>query len=320
MKHALCVGLCTALAVSVSAHGAEPSQCRLVRMSDPGWTDIQTTTAIATTLLKSLGYQTKSTLVGVPLTFKALSEGRSMDVFLGTWLPTMEPDLKPYRDAGSIDIVRVNLKHAKYTLAVPQALWDQGLKDFADIVRFKDALGGKIYGLEPGDGGNNAVLKAIGDNAFGLKDAGFSVVASSESGMLAQVERAQRRKQAIVYLGWEPHPMNTRFDMQFLTGGDAYFGPDFGDATVYTSTRKGYVDECPNVGRLLSNLSFTLDMENHIMGAILYDKMEPEAAASAWLKQHPEVLEGWLAGVTTWDGAPGLAKVQAALGTEVAQQ
>ncbi|HKS15501.1 MAG TPA: choline ABC transporter substrate-binding protein [Pseudomonas sp.] len=311
MRTALRVTLCTALALSVNAYAAEPSQCRLVRMSDPGWTDIQTTTAIATTLLKSLGYQTKSTLVGVPLTFKALSEGKHMDVFLGTWLPTMEPDLKPYRDAGSIDIVRVNLQHAKYTLAVPQTLWDQGLKDFADIQRFKEGLGSKIYGLEPGDGGNNAVLKAISENAFGLKDAGFTVVASSESGMLAQVERAQRRNQSIVYLGWEPHPMNTRFKMKFLTGGDAYFGPDFGDATVYTSTRKGYADECPNVGQLLKNLSFTLDMENHIMGSILYENMEPEDAARAWLKQNPQVLDGWLAGVTTWEGQPGLAKVKA---------
>lgn len=311
MRHALTVALCTALAVSMNAFGAEPSQCRVVRMSDPGWTDIQTTTAIATTLLKSLGYQTKSTLVGVPLTFKALSEGKNMDVFLGTWLPTMEPDLKPHRDAGTIDIVRPNLEHAKYTLAVPQSLWDQGLKDFADIPKFKDALGSKIYGLESGDGGNNAVLKAISENAFGLKDAGFTVVASSESGMLAQVERAQRRNQAIVYLGWEPHPMNTRFKMKFLTGGDAYFGPDFGDATVYTSTRKGYGDECPNVGQLLKNLSFTLDMENHIMGAILYEKMEPEAAARAWLKQNPQVLDTWLAGVKTWDGQPGLDQVKA---------
>ncbi|MDG9885347.1 choline ABC transporter substrate-binding protein [Pseudomonas sp. GD04058] len=311
MKNALRVMFCSALTLSANTYATEPSQCRLVRMSDPGWTDIQTTTAIATTLLKSLGYQTKSTLVGVPLTFKALADGKSMDVFLGTWLPTMEPDLKPHRDAGAIDIVRVNLQHAKYTLAVPQTLWDQGLKDFADIAKFKNELDGKIYGLEPGDGGNNAVLKAIDDNAFGLKDAGFSVVASSESGMLAQVERAQRRNQAILYLGWEPHPMNTRFKMKFLTGGDDYFGPDFGDATVYTSTRKGYVEECPNVGQLLKNLSFTLDMENHIMGSILYDKMGPEAAARAWLKQNPQVLDGWLAGVTTWDGQPGLDKVKA---------
>jgi len=305
--------LLLSLTASFATYAAEPEQCRLVKFSDPGWTDIQSTTALATTLLKSLDYETKVTLLGVPLTYKALAEGKNLDVFLGTWIPTMEPDLKSYREAGTIDTVRVNLEDAKYTLAVPQELWDRGLKDFSDIAKFKDELGGKIYGLEAGDGGNNAVLKAIDENAFGLKDAGFTVIASSESGMLSQVERAQRRKSAIVFLGWEPHPMNTRLKMKYLTGGDAFFGPNFGRATVYTSTRKDYVEQCQNVGQLLKNLNFNLDMENRIMGSILDDKMEPEAAAKAWLKQNPKVLDSWLAGVTTWDGKSGLDAVKAKL-------
>lgn len=313
MKAPLPMLLMFSLTASFTTFAAEPEQCRLVKLSDPGWTDIQSTTALTTTILKFLDYQTKVTLLGVPLTYKALAEGKNLDVFLGTWIPTMEADLKPYREAGKIDTVRANLENAKYTLAVPQELWDRGLKDFSDIVKFKDELGSKIYGLEAGDGGNAAVLKAIDENAFGLKDAGFTVVASSESGMLSQVERAQRRKSAIVFLAWEPHPMNTRFNMKYLTGGDAIFGPNFGQATVYTNTRKGYVDQCQNVGQLLKNLSFSLTMENHIMGSILDDKMEPESAAKAWLKKNPQMLDIWLAGVTTWDGKPGPDAVKAKL-------
>ncbi|VVO44820.1 choline ABC transporter substrate-binding protein [Pseudomonas fluorescens] len=313
MKASLPMLLMFSLTASFTTFAAEPEQCRLVKLSDPGWTDIQSTTAVATTILKSLDYQTKVTLLGVPLTYKALAEGRNLDVFLGTWIPTMEADLKPYREAGKVDTVRANLENAKYTLAVPQELWERGLKDFSDIVKFKDELGSKIYGLEAGDGGNAAVLKAIDENAFGLKDAGFTVVASSEAGMLSQVERAQRRKSAIVFLAWEPHPMNTRFKMKYLTGGDAFFGPNFGQATVYTNTRKGYVDQCQNVGQLLKNLSFSLAMENQIMGSILDDKMEPEAAAKTWLKQNPQILDSWLAGVTTWGGKPGLDAVKAKL-------
>ena len=44
--------------------------------------------------------------------------------------------------------------------------------------------------------------------------------------MLAQVERALRDKKPIVFLGWEPHPMNTMFQMNYLTGGDDTFGPN----------------------------------------------------------------------------------------------
>ena len=40
----------------------------------------------------------------------------------------------------------------------------------------------------------------------------------------------------------------------------------------------------------------------------------PEEAANAWLKEHPDVLEGWLEGVTTFEGEPGLPAVKEHLG------
>jgi glycine betaine/proline transport system substrate-binding protein len=132
--------------------------------------------------------------------------------------------------------------------------------------------------------------------------------------MLAQVERATRRDEPIVFLGWEPHPMNANFDLTYLEGGDDWFGPDFGGATVYTNTRAGFSTECPNLGTFLQNLSFTLPMENEIMGAILNDGADPRDAATEWLKANPAVLDTWLAGVTTKDGGDALAAARAALG------
>ena len=132
--------------------------------------------------------------------------------------------------------------------------------------------------------------------------------------MLAQVARASKRDEPIVFLGWEPHPMNANFEMSYLTGGDDFFGPDLGGATVYTNTRAGYVDECPNVGKLLTNLVFSLEMENEIMGAILDGGDDPEKAATAWLAEHPDAWTVWLDGVTTQDGGDAVAAVNSALG------
>src|SRR2546423_1184839 len=137
-----------------------------------------------------------------------------------------------------------------------------GLKDFKDVAKFRDKLAGKIYGIEPGNDGNRLILDMIAKDTFGMK--GFNLVESSEQGMLAQVQRAVNAKQDIVFLGWEPHPMNTKFDMKYLSGGDDVFGPNYGGATVYTNTRAGYVGECPNVGTLLKNLTFALKMENEV--------------------------------------------------------
>ena len=299
------------LLASGVARAADPESCQTVRFSDVGWTDITATTGAASAVLRGLGYEPEVEVLSVPVTYASL-KNKDMDVFLGNWMPTMEADLRPYLDDGSVTNVGVNLEGAKYTLAVPTYLAEQGLKDFADIAKFRDQLDGQIYGIEPGNDGNRLILSMIDEDKFGLK--GFELVESSEQGMLAQVARAAQDKEPIVFLGWEPHPMNTNFDLTYLSGGDDVFGPNYGGATVYTNVRAGYLEECPNVGQLLKNLKFTLSMENEIMGAILNDGEEAEAAATSWLTEHPEVLDGWLNGVTTVDGEPGLPAVKEHLG------
>ncbi len=299
------------LTISGVAQAADPASCKSVRFSDVGWTDITATTAATSVVLTGLGYAPKAEVLSVPVTYASLKSG-DIDIFLGNWMPTMEGDIKKYREEGSVEITGVNLEGAKYTLAVPKYAADGGLKSFADIAKFKDKLDGKMYGIEPGNDGNRLILDMIEKNMFGLK--GFELAESSEQGMLAQVARAVRRNEWVVFLGWEPHPMNANFEMAYLSGGDDVFGPDFGGATVYTNTRKGYSKDCPNVGKLLANLKFTLALENEIMGAILDDGQDPDKAATAWLKKNPGVLDGWLAGVTTMDGKDGLAAVKKHLG------
>jgi glycine betaine/proline transport system substrate-binding protein len=292
--------LLAALAFAARAEG-DPASCRVVRFSDIGWTDVTATTGLASHLVRMLGYQPAVTVLSVPVTYASLKNS-DIDVFLGNWMPAQAADLQPYQVDGSVEVIGANLDGAKYTLAVPAYLYDAGLRDFSDIKRFAPELKHEIYGIEPGNDGNRLVLTLIKENQYGLGD--FKLVESSEQGMLSQVERAVAAKRPIVFFGWEPHPMNTRFDMRYLTGGDSSFGPNYGGATVYTNVRAGYLQECPNVGRLVRNLKFTLRAESEIMAGILERKLTPEAAAAEWLKAHPEALRPWFDGVTMFDGAP----------------
>ena len=294
------------------AGSAYAAGCDKVTFSDVGWTDITATTAATSLILEALGYQTETKVLGVPVTYEGLASG-DVDVFLGNWMPTMESNIAPYRDAKTVDTVRANLEGAKYTLATNAVGAGLGIADFKDIAAHAADLDNKIYGIEAGNDGNKLILDMIDTNAFGLKDAGIELVESSEQGMLAQVARADNEGKAVIFLGWEPHPMNANFKMTYLTGGDDFFGPNLGGATVYTNTRAGYVGECANTGKLLSNLSFTLAMENEIMGAILNDGADPRVAAKAWLAAHPDVIGPWLDGVTTKDGGDAMAAVTAAL-------
>ena len=305
------LGAISAMLFSTAAWAADPASCKNVRFSDVGWTDITSTTAATSVVLKALGYNPSAKTLSVPVTYRSLKNG-DIDIFLGNWMPTMEADIKPYREDGSVETIAKNLTGAKYTLAANKLAADGGIKSFGDIAKYSKQLEGKIYGIEPGNDGNRLIQSMIDKNTFGLK--GFKVVESSEQGMLAQVVRANRKKQWIVFLGWEPHPMNAKFDMTYLAGGDDIFGPNFGGAEVYTNVRKGYAKACPNVGKLLTNLVFTLAMENEIMSAILDDKEDPQKAAAAWLKKNPGILKGWLKGVTTMSGGDGMAAVNKALG------
>jgi glycine betaine/proline transport system substrate-binding protein len=104
--------------------------------------------------------------------------------------------------------------------------------------------------------------------------------------------------------------MNVKLKMHYLTGGEQWFGSQ---GEVYTLTRKGYPQACPNAAKLLGNLTFTLDMENAIMAEVVDKKVSFDDAAKAWVKAHPQVLEGWLAGVTTKDDGDATAAVKAKL-------
>lgn len=307
-----CAGLLLALAsFGACAQSNDDASCHTVRFVDIGWTDITSTTALASVLFKGLGYDPKTTVASVPISLAGL-KSKQIDVSLGYWWPVQEPAVKPFLDAKSVDkLDPPNLSGAKATLAVPTFEYDAGLKTFADIAKHKDELDGKIYGIEPGSSANGKIQKMIDTNQFGL--GGFKLVQSSEAGMLVTVDRAIRAKKWVVFLGWEPHPMNIKMKMSYLSGGDDVFGPNYGEARVYTLTSPDFIARCPNAGKLLSNLHFTTQLENKLMGPVM-DKVKPSDAAKDYLKSNPQVLDSWLAGVKTVDGKDGLPAVKQYLG------
>ena len=119
-------------------------------------------------------------MLAVPVTYASL-KNKDIDVFLGNWMPTMAADLQPYVDDKSVEVIETpNLEGAKYTLAVPTYTFEAGLQSFGDIAKFKDALGGKIYGIEPGNDGNRLILGMIDGNQFDL--GGFELVEFERAG------------------------------------------------------------------------------------------------------------------------------------------
>lgn len=290
-----------------AAFAGDPESCKKVRLSDVGWTDIQATTGIASVLLTALGYEPEVIQLSVPVTYASL-KNNDLDVFLGNWMPSMTADIKDYAAEGSVETVARNLEGAGYGIVVPKYVADGGVKTLTDIGKFKDKFDGKIYGIEAGNDGNRIILDMISKPENNLE--GFELVESSEAGMLTQAEQSIKDGQWIAFLGWTPHPVMGAMDIVYLDGmGDSGFGA----ATVETNTRKGYLAECPNVGKFIANLKFDLAMEGTIMDAILKGA-DANTAATDWLKANPAAVTPWIAGVTTFDGGDAAAAVKSVIG------
>jgi glycine betaine/proline transport system substrate-binding protein len=303
---AAALGLAAVL-TSGAAFAADPESCKAVRLSDVGWTDIQATTGVTAVLLAALGYEPEVIQLSVPVTYASL-KNKDVDVFLGNWMPSMTNDIKDYTADGSVETISQNLEGAGYGLVVPSYVADAGVKTLTDIGKFKDKFDGKIYGIEAGNDGNRIILDMISKPESNLD--GFELVESSEAGMLTQAEQSMKDNSWIVFLGWTPHPVMGEMKITYLDGmGDTGFGA----ATVHTNVRAGYVGECPNVGKFISNLKFSLSMENQIMDAILKGT-DANEAATTWLKANPDAVTPWLDGVTTFDGGDAKAAVSAAIG------
>jgi glycine betaine/proline transport system substrate-binding protein len=298
-------GLMALLSTGVAFAG-DPESCKKVRLSDVGWTDIQATTGIASVLLTALGYEPEATQLSVPVTLASL-KNKDVDVFLGNWMPSMTNEVKPYLDEKTIESVSTNLEGAGYGIVVPTYVADAGVKTLTDLGKFKDKFGAKIYGIEAGNDGNRIILDMIKNPKDNLE--GFELVESSEAGMLTQAEQSMKNNEWIVFLGWTPHPVMGEMKLTYLDGmGDSGFGA----AIVHTLVRAGYLTECPNAGKFVSNLKFNLGMEGVMMDAILKGA-EANTTATDWLKANPDAVTPWLAGVTTFDGGDAAAAVKAAL-------
>lgn len=295
----------------LSSYAADAANCATVTQSDPGWTDIAATNALSGVVLNALGYQQKVQNLSVALAFQGLKTGQ-VDVFLGNWMPAQEPVISKFTADGAIKVLGANLPAARFTLAVPDYVAAAGVKDFADLQKYADKFSHKIYGIAPGAPANQNLKKMLDKHDFGLQN--WNLVESSESGMLAQVTRAVERKEWIVFLGWEPHAMNTRFKLTYLSGGDAYFGENYGRATVNTVTRKDFATQCPNLNHFFRQLKFDVALENAVITRVLDKQENVNDAARAELAKRPELLKGWLEGVTTRTGEPAQPVVEKALG------
>ena len=260
------------------------------------WPGVTVKTHVAKQIAEYLGYETEMTSGSQAIVFKGLDSG-DLDVFLGNWMPTMKIHYDKYHEKGAVHNVRVNLWDVVYRTAVPEYVWEAGVRSLEDLHKYADKFDKTIYGIEPGNEGNLIIKKAIDNDTYNLGD--WKLKPSSTAGMLTSVKRAVNREEWIAFNAWKPHYMNVMFDIKYLKDPEPIWAHG---ERVFTVARTGYQDENPNFYHFLKQFKVTAPIQNRWINSYKKKGKAPEVVAEEWIADNLDIVNQWVYGVETVDG------------------
>jgi len=319
MRGATVAGLLTAAVLLVAAcgggsgtsssGGGSGGSSEPVAFGTVDWPEAIAKTNVSATMVEALGYETEIQQLSVPLVFKGLETG-DLDLFMEAWFPTMRTNMEAV-EKGSVVSLTTNLPEATFSVAVNREAWDAGVRSHEDLDQHKERFGGTIYGIEPGNDGNQVVIDAIKNDTYGLGD--WKIVESSTNGMLAEVENRIRDGEWVAFTGWEPHWMGQKYDMGLLEDPKGIWG---GPSRVETLATAGLEEKNPEVHQLFKQMKVNKEIQGYWIDQIDNSGKEPEEIAVEWLRENPEMTDSWMEGVESADGTPGAEALQTYLEDE----
>lgn len=287
-------------AVSLAAAPAHADDQRAVKLVHADWSSsVASTYLICAVIRERLGQPCEPIEVNAEQMWRQVAEGDA-DAFLSAWLPdTHARYLERFGDR--LDDLGPNLEGTRTGLVVPavrtgRQTGGSGMRtkpyveaqSIGDLARYKQALGGRIVGIEPEAGIMQATERAL--KAYDLQ--GFRLVEGSEASMTRALERSIQRQEPIVVTGWIPHWMFGRWSLRFLDDPKGIYG---GRGTIHTMARRGLKADRPEVYALLDRFHWTPDSMSTLMVWIEQDAAsDPYAQAVRWMKAHPHQVDDWL--------------------------
>ena len=275
----------------------------------PPWQGAEVKSAVVAEILEGLGYRVETTSAAAPLVFQELAEGR-LDINLSAWVPGQDQAFQPYVDEGRIEILGENLAGALTGLAVPASLRDEGLTSLEELDAMRGRFDATIHCIEPGSGAMIVAGDAVDNNVYGLGD--WDLLPSSTQAMLAQVGRAIRRGEPIVFCAWKPHWMTVAHDLHFLDDPRNHWG-EAGETRVLTLARRGFRSDHPGLARLLERFRVDSTVQSGWIHAYAREDRPAGEVARTWLADHPGIIREWLAGLESVDGTDASTALDAHL-------
>jgi glycine betaine/proline transport system substrate-binding protein len=279
MRRLLGAGATLVLAVSSTLASAETKTLSIGYVD--GWSDSVATTHVAAEVIQQkLGYDVKLQAVATGIMWQGVATGK-LDAMLSAWLPVTHGDYWTKNKDQVVDYGS-NFKDAKIGLIVPEYVKAQSVADLKTDESFKN----RIVGIDAGSGVMIKTEQAIKD--YGLD--GYSLKASSGAGMIAELTRAEKKKESIAVTGWVPHWMFAKWKLRFLEDPKGVYGAA---ETVNSIGSKNLEAKAPEVVAFLKKFQWNSKDEIGEVMLAIQEGAKPDAAAKAWVAKHPERVKEW---------------------------
>lgn len=205
------------------------------------WLECIANSHLCKVVLEEKGYKVNLINVNVGPVFTSIAKGDA-DVFLEVWEPVTH---KVYLDKFGDQLEKVGQIYPEGVigLVVPSYVTINSIDELNSV---KEKLDGKITGVDPGAGMMGLTVDIIEE--YGLD---YELIPSSEAGMLASLQRAYKKKEWIVVVGWKPHTKFSRYDLKILEDPKKISGEP---ETISVFAQKGWSERCPELATFFGNI------------------------------------------------------------------
>lgn len=207
--------------------------------------------------------------------------GGELDAFQDVWIPNQKEYLGEVED----DVEHLDPWFEGKTeqgIAVPYYM------DVRSLSKLDHAGTDMINGIEPG----SAVMPQIEDKVIPGYHLHMKLVESSTSAMLSELDTAYRMREPIVFFGWSPHWMNTRYDIRYLKDPSDHLGRFNDSAEISSIVNKNLSEDDPAAYAFIKSISLSMDEVNQ-MEADINEAGDPEAGVKGWLEDNRSVVQPW---------------------------
>jgi glycine betaine/proline transport system substrate-binding protein len=208
--------------------------------------------------------------------------GGELDAFQDVWIPNQKEYLSEVED--EVEHLEPWFEgKTEQGVAVPYYM------EVRSLSKLDHAGTDMINGIEPG----SAVMPQLEDKVIPGYHLHMKLVESSTSAMLSELDTAYRMREPIVFFGWSPHWMNTRYDIRYLKDPRDLQGDFNNSAEISSIVNENLSEHNPAAYELIKSISLSKDEVNQ-MEADINGAGDPEAGVKAWLEDNRSVVQPWI--------------------------